>query len=292
MTSRRSYLIRSLCHFRHWMHRPLLAVLLGAVVAAGSGCTGVVTMKIKDAFPDPDTMSPSGPAVTVLPIQESTEPGRYATDQTYLGKGLAALIGLGPFFIPPVVIYFGEAHSDTPRTDIVRMAVLSKLKQYGVPATYQAEGGADGLKMLPGSRLGISMRLRTLDVDTSYPIISDTLIVSAIAYSGWVAHAVLDCQLWQQGKASPLWEGVGEGRYGSRDFNKKSKEKDKNYKENAADNGKAVGEAVSIAVDQCITRSGLLNDRSGPAKARTTEAGKTNSMDTPAVKSGKKSDDR
>lgn len=261
MTNRESYIRISLCRFRQWMHRPLLAVLLSAVVAASSGCTGVVTMKMKDAFPDSDTMPPSGRAVTVLPVQESPEPGPYAADQTYLGKGLGGYMALGFIFFPPVMIVFGEFHSDMPRTDIVRMAVLSKLKQYGIPATYQAKGEGDKLKMLPETRYGISVRLRKLDVDTSDPLVSDFFFMSAIGYSGFVAHAVLDCQFWQQGQAAPLWEGVGEGRYGSRDFNKKSKEKDKNYKENATSRGKVVGEAVSIAVDQCLTKSGLLENR-------------------------------
>jgi len=277
MANRESSIRISGFRYRHWMHRQLLAVLLGAVVVAGSGCTSAFTMKMKDAFPDSGSLPLSGAAVTVLPVQESPAPGRYTADQTYLGKGLSALMGLGPLFIPPVAIVYGEFHADTPRTDIVRMAVLSRLKHHGVPATYQAEGGVDGLKMLPKSRLGLSLNLRTFDVDTSELFIYDTLIVSFLGFNGVAAHAVLDCRVWQQGQASPLWEGIGEGRYDTSEFDKKHPNRNKNYKqvENLKNTTEkvwpsVVGEAISIAVDQCLTQSGLLENRAGGSNQRNT----------------------
>jgi len=269
------------CMFNYWqrLRRPVLALLLSAVVAIGSGCTAVNTLKMKDAFPDSGFMAPGRPAVTVLPVRESPAPGPYAADRTYLGKGLAALIGLGPFFIPPVVIISNEFRADGARTDIVRMAVLSRLKHYGVPADYQAVDGVNDLKSVPKTNLGLSVRLRTFDVDTTDILISETLFVSAIAFSGIVSHVVLDCQLMQQGQVSPLWQGVGEGRYDTSDFNKQQKEdaqkskdagKDPTAKVICHNDAKCafdnvwpivVNEAVSVAVDQCLTKSGLLGPR-------------------------------
>jgi len=258
-----------ICQYWHTPHLSLLAVLIIAVVAIGSGCTSVVTMKMKDAFPDSGSQPPSGPAVTVLPVQESSATGRYATDLAYLGKGLSAYLALGPLYFPPVMMVFGEFHADTPRTDIVRMAVLSKLNHHGVPATYLAEGGAEGLKMLPKSSLVISVNLRTLDVETSELSMPNFIFGSLIGFNGISAHAVLDCRLWQKGQApSPLWEGVGEGRYDSSEYDKNHEKYSKNYREqinvkNAFEKvwPSVVNEAVSLAIDQCITKSGLLEAR-------------------------------
>ena len=271
MSNRESSTRIGIDRFWHRMHRPFLALLLGAIVAAGSGCTSAVTLKMKDAFPDSGSLPPSGQAVTVLPVLESPVPGRYATDQTYLGKGLSAYLALGPLYIPPIMIVFGEFHADTPRTDIVRMAVLSRLTHYGVPATYLAEGGAERLNMLPKSSLVISVNLRTLDVDTSDLSMPNFLFGSLVGFDGIAAHAVLDCRVWQKGHApSPLWEGIGEGRYGTSEFDKKHPNRNKNYKQvenvkNTTDKvwPSVVNEAVSIAVDQCLTQSGLLENRTG-----------------------------
>ncbi len=63
----------------------------------------------------------------------------------------------------------------------------------------------------------------------------------------------------QQGRDSPLWEGTGEGFYSARNveaLSKKAGEKpDSNW------NRRAIREAVSTAVDQCLTKSGLLEAR-------------------------------
>jgi len=176
------------------------------------------------------------------------------------------------------MIVFGEFHADTPRTDIVRMTVLSRLMHYGVPATYLAEGGAERLKMLPKSNLVISVNLRTLDVDTSDLSMPNFIFGSLVGFDGLAAHAVLDCRVWQKGKApSPLWEGIGEGRYGTSEFDKKHPNRNKNYKQ--VENVKntiekvwpsVVGEAVSIAVDQCLTQSGLLDARAKPGSQQQT----------------------
>lgn len=233
-------------------HRWLTSILSFAMLLLlVSGCTTVRTIPMKDVFPVSGPAHTKGTAVTLLPVEESQEAAAFKADQTYLGKGLSELLGYGPLPIVPFIVAYAEFHADSSRTDIIRTAVLSRLKTLGIPAIYQTEGGIDQFKFLPEDRLGITMRIRKLDVDTQFRFFFTLILASAFDYGDNVAHALLDCQLWQAGQAAPLWEGTVDGRYSTKDLKKDAK-----YQ-----HGNVVGEAVFAAVDQCITKSGLIETR-------------------------------
>ncbi len=249
MANRRNVISNRVCQFWHWMQRAILSAFLIGVAMAGSGCTVAGTFAMKDAFPISGAM-PSGPPIIVLPIQESQEEGPYKADQAYVGEGFE-YGALGPILFPPIVILSYKFKSDTPRTDIVRMAVLSRLKYHGIPATYQATGGLEQLRVLSEDRLALSMSIRTFNVKPNSSFI-DWLVLSGWASQGVViAHTVLDCQLWQLNNSAPLWQGTGEGRYVGNGLVGTS------YVD-----GTVLSKAVAAAVDQCVTKSGLLETRS------------------------------
>ena len=236
------------------MPRLIPALLLAGVALINAGCTTVQTIGMKNAFPVAGTAHPSGPVVTVFPVQGvlQGESGPYKADPTYLGEGVRQFFSI---FIIPWMVTSDEFHADTPRTDIVRMAILSDLINNGIPAVYQDKGGVDQLKLLPEDRLGITVRIRKLEVDTKFAFIIPLIISNGISFDDTIAHAVLDCQLWQSGSNAPLWEGTGEG----------SSEAD-GYLKNA----------ISIAVNQCVSKSGLMETRarlSGQLYAKLMAAG-------------------
>jgi tetratricopeptide (TPR) repeat protein len=202
---------------------------------------------MKEAFPVSDSAYLSGPPVILRSAQETlreSQGDRYKADQTYLGNGMGDLLLLGPI---PSWVGSDEFRADIPRTNIIKEALFSELRSRGIPLVYQAETRADQFMMLPEDRLGISMRLRELTVDTQLDFFVPTIFLNAFTFHDRVAHAVLDCQLWQPGQTAPLWEGTGEGRHSTKDEKHQT--------------GNVVGDAVFAAVDQCVTKSGLVETR-------------------------------
>jgi len=233
--------------------------MTGFLVLVVSGCatTHIKTFKMNDGLPVSGSTYLRGPAVTLFPIEEALqqEPAvaaAFSADPTYMGKGLRE--GGTAWIIFPVT-ETDEYHSDMPRTDIIRTVALSRLKKDGIPATYQAKIRGDQFIMLSEDHLGVDMRLRKFDVDTSFTFLLPLppWIIN-FYYSNEIAHVVLDCKLRQPGTSAPLWEGTGEGRFTTSDFKKMKKNMGQKY-------SNIVLAAVSIAVDQCITKSGLLETR-------------------------------
>lgn len=219
--------------------RPILALLLAGTLVVSSGCTTFQTIPMNNAFPVSASVHPSGPAVTVLPIEEDlrgvSDVEAYKKNPTYLGKGVDEFVTI--LFVPLLPTY-KEFHADVPRTDIVRTAVLSRLKNSEIPATYQIKNGVEHFMMLPDDRLGLVLRIRTFNVDTSGFLLIPTIIVNVGGFPDRLAHVVLDCQLWQAGNDAPIWEGSGEGQ-----------------------SGDGLNVAVSAAVDQCLTKSRIVEIR-------------------------------
>ncbi len=255
--------------------------MIGLLVLVVSGCsTHVQTLKMNDGLPASGSTQLSGPPVILFPVEEAlqkepavtvaykatptdtveeasqqksaTREAGFKADPTYLGEGLYEFHTL--YLIIPMSAKDHEFHADMPRTDMIRTVARSRLKDYGIPATYQAIGKGDTFKTLPEDRLGISMRLRKLDVDTSLTFFLPLIVINIFSYHDVTADVVLDCQLRQAGNNASLWEGTGEGRFTTDDLEKMQKDGGKQ-------GSNVVREAISIAVDQCITRSGLLTTR-------------------------------
>jgi hypothetical protein len=232
--------------------------MIGLLVLAGSGCAPTIkTFKMNDGLPVSGSTHMSGPAVTLFPVEEALQQevavaAAFAADPTYMGEGYR---NYGTIWLIVPMWESDEYHADMRRTDIIRTAALSRLKNDGIPVTYQAKGGDDQFMMLPEDRLGITMRIRKFDVDTSFTsLIPFPPIIFRLNFNNEVAHVVLDCKLRQPGTSASLWEGTGEGRFTSGDFKKMKKNVGQQH-------SNIVSAAVSIAVDQCITKSGLLETR-------------------------------
>lgn len=231
--------------------RWVLAVSLFGVALAASGCTTVRTFSVQEAFPVSGRAHTSGPEVTVLPVQEtlaeSSESALFAADPTYLGKGMRAM---GLIFVLPYFSESDEFHSDVSRTAAIGSAALSRLNGQGIPAVYQVRGGVEQIEQLPADHLAMVLRLRKLKVDTEFDGVMPFIAFNAFMFKDTGAHAVLDCQLWQPGVAAPLWQGTVEGKH------------------SAGNDIMVAGVAVSSAIDQCISKSGLLETRARLANQR------------------------
>jgi len=232
--------------------RLCLLVLGSAAVLAASGCTTPTTLSMSKAFPVSGWSYPSGPAVTLLPIQETpllALDDDYRADLTYLGRGVSELGLVGPQKSL-------EFHSDIPRTDVIKKAFFAWLKNRNIPVSYQRQGGSERLMVLPEDHLGVSLRLREFVVGTRLSRIQPM----QVEFHGRSAHAILDCQLWQAGQTRPLWEGIVEGKRSSDEFEKSGYQ-----------HGNVLGEAVIDAIDQCLAKSGLVDLRAALSGQRYTK---------------------
>lgn len=231
--------------------RPVLAIVLAAVVMAASGCTTIQTFAVKEAFPLSGRAATKGPDVTVLPVQETLEDSpaaaAFAADPTYLGKGMR---GMGMILLLPYFSESDEFHADASRIDTIGSAALSRLNDQGIPAVYQPRGGVEQINALPQDHLALALTLRKLRVDTEFNGLLPFIMFNAFMFTDTGAHVVLDCQLLQPGVAAPLWQGTVEGRHSA-----------------GRDIGVA-GVAVSKAIDQCISKSGLQETRAHLASQR------------------------
>lgn len=259
--------------------------MIALLVLVVSGCsTHVQTLKMNDGSSVSGSTHLRGPAVALFPVEEALqqEPTKavatedamqgtaakpskaaaFKADPTYLGEGLYEFHTL--YLIIPMSAKDHEFHADMPRTDMIRTVALSRLKDYGIPATYQAIGKGDTFKTLPEDRLGISMRLRKLDVDTSVTFFLPLIVINIFSYHDVIADVVLDCQLRQAGNNALLWEGTGEGRFTTDDL---EKDDFKEVRQQRKDSN-VVWEAVAIAVDQCITKSRLLETHASLSNQR------------------------
>jgi len=88
---------------------------------------------MRAAKPDSAASTSVMPLVAVLPVQESLDEfpdsAEYKSDPTFLGKSLSRWASIVIF---PCDIEHDEYHSEAPRNQIVRGAVIAKLHERGI----------------------------------------------------------------------------------------------------------------------------------------------------------------
>ena len=226
---------------RDTLFPPISMLVLAVAALAASGCTTIKVIPLKDAFPVSASAYQSGPAVVLLPIEESFEKeegsARFKADPTFLGKSLDRYLGLG--MVLPVVLSFEESHLDMPRAEGVRRAVLARLQDRGIPADYQNEGGVEKLQNFPPAQLGVSLRLRRLGVERKRSFLLPSPLTWVIMRDTIISQVALDCQVWQPGQPAPVGKAT--------------------VKVSKDDLG--LPATTAAAVDECFKISGLLETR-------------------------------
>ena len=253
------------------MKKQTVFLLLPLILAAAlfAGCSTVNTYPMQNAFSANGAVFSGGPPVTLRPIEDSmeTNPGKaapYKADPNYLGEGLAFM---EVEVCVPIVWYFNKFQADCSRADIVRSAVLSKMKASGIPVVVKTDGDVEPSTPLPEDRLSVLVRIREMSVNTALNGSIILLITDGFTYKNQVAHVVLDLQFWQPGQAKPIWEGAVEGtsRTSTKDVGGYSGSPDYTF-DKVVQRTNVVKEAVSAAAEQCVaklaeTRTAVCNQR-------------------------------
>jgi hypothetical protein len=214
------------------------ALILTAL--AMSACTTIQTLALKEGVSSIVSAFPSGPSVILFPVTETFEGRPEATkqksDQTLLGKTLEAFGAIGPI---PYLIAFDEFHSDASRTESVRAGVLSRLKERGIPTDYLAEGGAERLRAYPQAVIGLSVRVRRLEVKHEMDFLLPTPITFSIMRDKIISQIALECTVWRPGQTTPLAKVTTQG---------------------SNEGGNLMHDIASV-VDKCIDKTGLVELR-------------------------------
>lgn len=247
--------------------RLLLSVI---AVIAGYGCTTKHSVyPMINAFPVSPSVKEIRPAITVLPITEAFSAGAnqnsgndgstqnsgndpYKADQTYLGGGIRQYVG--SFMILPGGGPHEVFKADMARTDIVKQALVSALKNNGIRVDEQARGHAEQPATPWGDGMSLSVSVRKFNVDTSMTSILPLVIWLVINWDDTTAHVILDCKLTQQGQETALWEGTVEGKSEVKGSHTGLQYDISEVKESA----NPVIPAVNDAVKECITKSGVV----------------------------------
>ncbi len=245
----------------------LLPLILATALLAG--CSIVNTYPMQNAFSVNDAAYAGGPPVTLRPIEESMEanPGKaapYKADPNYLGEGLVAMV---TEVCVPIMWQFNKFQADCSRVDIIRSAILSKMKARGIPVVVRTGGDVEPPAPLPEDRLSVTVRIREMNVDTALNGCLPLLISNGFTYRNQVAHVVLDLQFCQPGQAKPIWEGTAEGssRTSMKDVGGFAASPDYTF-DKVVQRTNVVKEAVSTAAEQCVaklaeTRTAVCNQR-------------------------------
>lgn len=188
--------------------RRKLIAMLGLWSVLGAGCTSQVVITMNDVNRSSDSLTAKKPAVTMLRVEDTTQAPEYQKNPRYLGDGTKGFFLIGPI---PIAWEWNRYHADNPRTDLVRDAFTAKLNKAGLLVTYQPDRKLDELSPLPDGHLVVSSKIRSIEVSNSISFI--TLIVDTVGgYGELEANVVLDCQVYQPGNPTPLWQGTVEGK--------------------------------------------------------------------------------
>jgi len=207
--------------------------LIAGILVTLSGCEFVKTIPLKDSYPVSSSARPAEPTIVLLPVEEVTPSG----NSSYLGGGLDFI---SYFTIIPYQFMVDSYYADTSKTDAVRIATHARLNNAGIAVIDQASGGLSQFNTRPAGDLGLNIRVREIKVDTNFSAAIPLILINIFMYTDIVSHVALDCQLWQAGNNTPLWEGAADQHFGD-DVD--------------------VKDAVARVVDQCIAQSKLVEKR-------------------------------
>ena len=231
----------------NWVAMLVLTLIL-------AGCS-THTYPMSKAFPESSSAFSGGAPVTLQPIQESVSgPSKnsdYQANPNYLGSDLTFL---EMEVIIPIVWFEDTFVADTPRRDIVRSALVSKLASSGIIVAGDSEA-VSAAAQLPEDHLNVSVQIQDLSVKTALNGFLTVIITSGFSFKNQVCHAALECEFRQPGQDKPVWEGVVEGtcRTSDKDVGGYAGSPENTF-ERIVERTNVVAGAVSAAIEQCVVK--------------------------------------
>ena len=224
---------------------------IGCVSLVNVGCTHQVVLETQDhSQPVAGQQERQTPVVSLLRVEDAVAAPEQQKDPRFLGQDVAhwGLLGFIPLRYDTNVY-----HSDRSRAEVVQEGMTAGLKKMGLPAAARPEIGMDQARTLPEGHLVLQTRLRSFEVTNT-----NSLIIILIANAGHLrklnAHVVMECQLFQPGNGTALWQGTVEGtaewdagEWGDASINEKWQQ----------ERGVVVRQAIEDAVGNLVTKSGI-----------------------------------
>jgi tetratricopeptide (TPR) repeat protein len=229
-----------------------LVLVMACTLIAVTGCTRQVMMPTGSLWQVAGQQDQKTPVISVLRIEDAVTNLEQQKDPRSLGQDVSHWAFLGPI---PMRNDTNQYEADRDRTDVIQEGMTAVLTKMGLPAMARTETALDQVRTLPEGHLVLRTKLRSFEIahDLSLMIL---LITNAGHLDKLKANVVMDCQLFQPGQATPLWQGTIEGK-AEWDAGAYS---DMNIPQNVKWNqerGTVVREAVENAVGNLVAKSGI-----------------------------------
>jgi len=232
--------------------RWIFLVLMACTLVAVTGCTNQVVMPTATLWQTAGQYEQKTPVVSVLRVEDAVANIEQQKDPKSLGQDVSHWGLLGPI---PVRNETNQYEADRDRTEVVQNGVTAVLTQMGLPAIARTETALDQIRALPEGHLVLYTKLRSFEITHDLSLII-LLIVNAGHVDKLKAKVVMDCQLFQPGQTTPLWQGAIEGK-GELDVHEwMDMEVPPNVKWKQ-ERGRVVRDAIENAVGNLVEKSGI-----------------------------------
>ncbi|MBI5316076.1 MAG: tetratricopeptide repeat protein [Nitrospirae bacterium] len=192
------------------------------------------------------------PVVSVLRVEDAVTNLEQQKDPKSLGQDVSHW---GFLMLVPLRHDTNQYRADRHRAEVIQDGVTAGLSKMGLSAMARTETGLDQVRSLPEGHLVLHAKLRSFAVTNDL-----SLIIVLIANAGHLdkikANVVMDCQLFQPGQATPLWQGTIEGKAELAMHEYSDVEIAQNVRWNQ-ERSTVVRDAIEDAVGNLIAKSGI-----------------------------------
>ena len=229
-----------------------LVMVMACTLIAVTGCTRQVVMPTGSLWQVAGQQEQKTPVISVLRVEDAVTNLEQQNDPRSLGQGVSHWGLLGPL---PIRNDSNQYEADQDRADVIQVGVTAGLTKMGLPALARTETALDQMRALPEGHLVLHAKLRSFEITHDL-----SLVILLIANAGHLdklkANVVMDCQLFQPGQNTPLWQGTIEGKaeWDAGDYS--DMDIAQNVKWNQ-ERGTVVREAIENAVGNLVAKSEL-----------------------------------
>lgn len=229
-----------------------LVMVMACTLVAVTGCTRQVVMPTESLWQVAGQQEQKTPVISVLRVEDAVTNLEQQKNQRSLGQDVSHWAFLGPI---PMRNDTNQYEADRNRADVIQEGMTAVLTKMGLPAMARTETALDQVRALPEGHLVLHAKLRSFEIthDLSLVIL---LITNAGHLDKLKANVVMDCQLFQPGQATPLWQGTIEGKAEWDAGHYSDMEIAQNVKW-SQERGTVVREAIENAVGNLVAKSGI-----------------------------------